>query len=91
MLPVADLAPLGTARVVRERVAAVAAPPALRVEDRVGAVADVEILVRADSAGPTHDLLDLCREGRWREQRQLGEMDARPCEDDASATRLGRP
>jgi len=27
-------------------------------------ISDVEILVRADSAGATHDLLDFCREGR---------------------------
>lgn len=29
-------------------------------------IADIEILVRADSAGATHDLLDFCREGRLR-------------------------
>jgi len=29
-------------------------------------VGDIEILVRADSAGATHDLLDFCREGRLR-------------------------
>ena len=29
-------------------------------------IADVEIVVRADSAGATHDLLDFCREGRLR-------------------------
>ena len=29
-------------------------------------VANVEILVRADSAGATHDVLDFCREGRLR-------------------------
>jgi len=29
-------------------------------------ISDVEILVRADSAGATHDLLDFCREGRLR-------------------------
>jgi len=29
-------------------------------------IADVEIVVRADSAGATHDLMDFCREGRLR-------------------------
>ena len=29
-------------------------------------IADVEIVVRADSAGATHDLLDFCRGGRLR-------------------------
>ena len=29
-------------------------------------ISDMEILVRADSAGATHDLLDFCREGRLR-------------------------
>jgi len=31
-----------------------------------GEIEDIEILVRADSAGATHDLLDFCREGRLR-------------------------
>jgi len=32
----------------------------------VGQIEQIEILMRADSAGATHDLLDFCREGRLR-------------------------
>jgi hypothetical protein len=31
-----------------------------------GQINDCEVLVRADSAGATHDLLNFCREGRLR-------------------------